>query len=221
MYQRYKGTDELLSQVLIFFGMSLIFVFLVYWKLTGGINVDVELIVYYVVGGLLVILFILSLVLYFMGLGRPFPDVKVDFDNQEITVFYGWTTYTFEDIRLFSYNKRHRQVRLYIKNTVIGFFIDDMIGPDGQMTEDIAMKLSENTIIVEPKTIYNYHFITASVLFGIFVFYVIAYGKDQVPFAGWIYLPTYYILGGVVLLMGLSYWFHAYRLNKHTNQQPE
>jgi hypothetical protein len=215
MYQRYKGADELLSQVLIFFGVTLTFGFLIFWKVTDGIISDAEVIVYYSLGGLSAILLIASLVVYFIGISNPFIDVKIDFEKRNITVFYGWITYSFDDIKLFSYNKRHRQVRLYIKNTVIGFFLDDMIGNGGPITLEKAMTLSENTVTVAPKIMYNYHFITASVLFGIFVFYVIAYGRFQTPFGGWIYIPTYYVLAGVVLLMALSFWGHAFRLSKH------
>lgn len=221
MYIRYKGADELLSQVLIFFGVTMTFGVLIYWKVSNDILADAEVIVYYSLGGISLILFIASMVLYFIGIKRPFIDVKIDFKERLITVFYGWTTFSFDDIELFSYNKRHRQVRLYIKNTVIGFFLDDMMNEEVAMTLEQASILSEDTVTVEPKIMYNYHFITASVLFGIFVFYVIAYGRFEVPFAEWIYIPTYYVLAGVVLLMGLSFWYHAHRLSKHTNKADE
>lgn len=215
MYTRYKGVDELLSQVLIFFGVTLTFGFLIYWKVSNDIVSDAEVIVYYSLGGISAILFLASLVIYFIGVKRQFIDVQINFNERTIKVFYGWITYSFDDIKLFSYNTRHRQVRLYIKNTVIGFFLDDIMKEDDVMTLEVAKTLSEDTVTVAPKIMYNYHFITASVLFGIFVFYVIAYGRFQVPFAGWIYVPTYYVLAGVVVLMGLSFWFHAYRLKKH------
>lgn len=215
MYTRYKGADELLSQVLIFFGVTLTFGFLIYWKVSNDIVSDAEVIVYYSLGGISAILLLASLVIYFIGIQRQFIDVQINFKDRIIKVFYGWITYSFDDIKLFSYNTRHRQIRLYIKHTVVGFFLDDMMKEDHAMTLEEAKKLSEDTIAVKPKIMYNYHFITASLLFGIFVFYVIAYGRFQVPFAGWKYIPSYYILAGAVLLMGLSFWFHAHRLKKH------
>lgn len=216
MYRRDIQTDELLSQVLIFFALSLVFGFLIAWKLVGVDTYDPEMIVYLVFGGLSFLAFLTTLVLFFIAIRKPLLDIELNMEERTIRLFYGLKMYSFDDIKLYSFNKRHRQVRLMLGWIFIGFPLDQVTTYRGtKLTLEDVASMGEGGIEVQPKTLYNYQFIASCAAFGLFVAYVIGYGKDQIDFAGWRYIPTYIVLGISFVLMALAYGINRYRLHRY------
>ena len=219
MFRRKMPTDELLSQVLFFFALLLVFGFFVSWKLIGVDTYDAEMITYLVFGGLSFLLFAASLVVFFIGMRKPFYDLVIDFDKRSIRLFYGLKEVSFDDIKLFSYNSRHRQVRLLVRWFQIGFSMDQMTTKNGDMMTTLdAQKLGEGVVVLKPKQLYNYHLIASSVFLGSYLVYGVVYGRDYVPFWGWRYIPTYWVLLTMVVLFGISYGIHRYRLYRYFRQ---
>lgn len=215
MYRRHLGQDEQLSQVLVFFAMTLVFGFLISWKLVGVDTYDAEMIVYLSLGGLSFLLMITSIVLFLIGKRHPFLDVEVNLDKQVIRFFYGKVSIPIDKISLISFNTRHRQVRLVVKWFTIGFPIDELVDNEGvALSEDQLNDVAPNAVVAEPKALYNYSMLVSGVFVGLFIAYIVGYGKGQVPLFNWRYIETYWIMILVVVLSGIAYASNYWRLSR-------
>lgn len=213
MYRRFYRNDELLSNVLISFALLLLFGMLISWKLVGVDTYDAEMIVYIVFGSLSLILFGVTLVV-FLFVGRsPITDVALDFNNREVKTFNNRFTYSFDDITLYSYNKRHRQVRFLMKRRLIGFSIDEMTHKDLIVSQDQLLQLSDQAVIVEPKILYNYHLLTILVFVGFTILYTILASTTDIQLFG-TYIPTYYVIALCAILSTAVYYLNHYRMKK-------
>ncbi|QMS85495.1 hypothetical protein [Candidatus Xianfuyuplasma coldseepsis] len=215
MYRRNYRSDELISNVIVTLIASLIIGFMISWKLVGVDTFDAEMIVYLSIGGLLFILFVITVILFFIGNRKPFVDLEIDFENEIITTLNRTITYHFKDISLFSYNTRHHQVRLYVKRRLLGFSIDEMEHrKQGIMTVEQAMKIGRYAMTVEPKKLYNYGLLLNLVWIGIAIFYIIYFGRNQVALFNNVYIPTYYAFVFIVVMVGLTIGVHSALLNR-------
>lgn len=220
MYRRNYRSDELISNVIVTLIASLVVGFMISWKLVGVDTFDAEMIVYVSIGGLLFILFVITLILFFIGNRKPFVDLEIDFEHETITTLNRTITYHFTDISLFSYNKRHHQVRLYVKRRLLGFSIDEMEHrKQGVMTVEQAMKLSRYATIVEPKKLYNYGLLLNLVWIGIAIFYIIYFGRNQVAIFNDVYIPTYYAFAFIAVMVGVTIGLHSVLLKRMIPQE--
>jgi len=215
MYRRNYQSEELLTNVIITFIASLVVGFFISWKLVGEDTFDAEMIVYLVIGGLLGLSFLFSLVLFFVGNRRTFVDIEIDFGLKTIRTFNGFVSYSFEDIQLYSYNQRHHQVRIFVKNRILGFSIDEVFhSTDGALTIEQAAKIGEYAKIVKPKQLYNYSLLASFVYLGLTIFYIVTIGKPQIELFGWTYIPTYFAFVGLVVMIAVTMVLHNYLLKR-------
>jgi hypothetical protein len=213
MYRRFYRNDELISNVLVSFALLLLFGILISWKLVGVDTFDAEMIVYIVLGSLSLILFICCIVIFLIGGGKRIVDIEIDLKKREIRTFNGHFVHSFDEIKLYSFNTRHRQVRLFLKHQLIGFFIDEVICNNEAISIAELERMSEDAVIVAPKELYNYHLLINLVVIGFTVLYLIlANTADLLVFNR--YIPTYYaLLLCAVLCTGFTFLNH-WRMNK-------
>ena len=159
-------------------------------------------------------------VLFLVGNRKPFIDIEIDFDQELIYVFNRLKVYTFEDVKLISYNKRHRQIRIFLKRRLLGFSLATIQNKnDISITIEQAMTIGKYGYEVAPKRLYNYHLLLSLVFTGLFVFYafVISY-QEFVWFKKW-YIHSYYMLGATVLCIGIAVLLNQTRMKKIYQEQ--
>lgn len=209
MYRRFYRNDELLSNVLLSFALLLLFGMLISWKLVGVDIFDAEMIVYIVFASLSFLLFVFFIVVFLIGSRKRIIDIEIDPKKREIRTFNSKFIYSYDDVRLYAYNKRHRQVRFLLKYNLLGFFVDEMQKKGQVISQEELDKIAEHAVIVEPKTLYNYHLLTILVISGFTVFYMILASTTGLLLFN-TYIPTYYAISACLLLsvglVVLNHW---------------
>lgn len=221
MYRRLYQNDELLSNVLISMALLLLFGIHLSWKLVGQDNMDVEFYFYAVCAGISFLSMIFFIFIFVRNTRIPFYDIELDFIKEEIRVLNQRITYSFKDVKLYSFNKRHRHVRVLVKRRLIGFAIDTMRDDKNDaITEDIVNQLGMYATTVEPKRLYNYHLMVSIVFSGLYALYMFISAQQPFLFFG-TYIPTYYMAIAWLLLVMLTVWLNRIRMKKlyQTNQE--
>lgn len=215
MYRRYYQNDELLSGVILSFTALLVCGFLVSLKLVGEDTFDAEMIVYLVCGGCSLLIAITMLVLFLINNKKPFIDLEIDFKNETISVLNRIRTYAFKDVILYSYNTRHRQVRLLVKRKLLGFTLESILDNKGKpLSIEQASEIGKYGIVIEPKRLYNYHLLISLVFVGLFVFYAFLVSYKDVLWFHRFYIHSYYIGALAVVLIGVSVLVNHNRMRR-------
>lgn len=214
MYRRYLGRDELISQVLVYFALALACLMLVLWKRHRG-SFDAEAIVYTVLFGLSTLMWVIRMGLFLYGNRHPLLDVGIDIERQTIHLLFGRRVLPWSEIKRFAYHRRHHLVRLYVGRGRVSFYLDQMKDDLGRpMDDETLQRLAQTTLVVAPKQLYNHPLTASGIAFVLFLVYAVVYGGYQVPIAGLPYLPSYYVLAGLTLIVTVVYGLDRLRLNR-------
>jgi len=220
MFRRYYQNDELLSSVILSFTALLICGLLVSLKLVGVDDFDAEMIVYISLGSISFIVSLITLILFLIGNKKPFIDIEIDFEQEELRVFNRLKTYSFQDVKLISYNTRHHQIRLFVKHRLLGFTLESIKDKDEKpLTLDQAMKIGSYGYVVQPKKLYNYHLLSSLLFTGLFVFYAFFVAYQEFLWFGRWYIHSYYILSVTVVFIGLVVFINQWRIRKIYREQ--
>jgi hypothetical protein len=158
------------------------------------------------------------IVLFFIGNYKPLLDLEIDFEMQTFSVWNRLKTYRFDDVLLYSYNKRHHQVRLWVKHRLIGFSIDQVEHrTEGKLTPELAHQIGQYGLEVAPKKLYNYSLLITLVWIGLGIFYIVVFGRPQQPLFGSTYIPTYYAFVFMAVMSILTVVVHNLLLVRMSN----
>jgi hypothetical protein len=214
MYRRRVERDELISHVLVYFTIALAFLILYLWKSNQG-SIDAEAIVYIVLGGASTLMWMLRLGMFFYGNRHPLLDVGIDPRNRTIHLLFGRKVLPWSEVRLFAYHRRHNLIRLFVRRGRVSFYLDQMKNDQGEaMDEATMLDLGSRCTTVAPKQLYNHPLTASGFAFVLFLTYAVVYGGNQVAFLGWRYIPTYYILAGLTVLVGAVYALDQLRIRR-------
>lgn len=178
MYQKHHRSDELFTSISFTFALLLLTLFLLYEKIINNLTSDIDFWLYIAVSGLLFIGFVYTIVFFVLNYNYKRVDIALDFDRKLIILRNGNKVVPFEELTLFGYNKKKKDVKLLIKGKLYGFLLDSLENNSGEViTEEKILELSTYTKTVKHQHLYNYTLLLTILMCA--SLYLFAYVNDD------------------------------------------
>jgi hypothetical protein len=216
MYWNTIGKDEVLTKLIFSFLLLLGFAIPISWKLVGVNTFDSEMIVYLICGSFALLYFLFQFVMAFRLLKKPHSNIVIDLSKKIITIGLQNKQYSLNDVLAYAYSSKQHQMRLYFKNKCFAFSLNEMENTNRETLskEDLVLCLTHSKE-VHSTILYNYPIVVWNVLIGFYFLYVFWYGKEGKSLFNMEYIPTYFILIGVIIFgAGFQFLFHKFVLKK-------
>ncbi len=159
MYKKYYHKDVLLSNVLISFAWALLLGVVFYAQYIETSVFTPDLYLFLSLTSLMGIVFLYTLVKYFLNFNHPVLDYEIDFSNEVINLSKRKQVY-FKDIKLFARKKERNEIKIFFGFRTMNIIETHLLNElEEEMTENQIMSVGKYAITVSHRKLYNYNLI--------------------------------------------------------------
>jgi|LGVF01.2.fsa_nt_gb hypothetical protein len=177
MYKKYYHKDVILSNVLISFACALLLGVVFYAQYIETSVFTPDLYLFLSLTSLMGIVFLYTLVRYFLSINHPVLDYEIDFTNEVINLSKRRKVH-FKDIKLYARKKERSEIKIFFGIRTMNIIETHLLNESEEvMTEEQIMSIGKYAITVSHRKLYNYNLI-----FGLFISFAnllfVFFGKD-------------------------------------------